>query len=298
MSKLDVEAFAESFGLPTVPRVRMIQKLRKQAGWQSANRRSGDAADAGAIADTSAPHTDRSNDRGAGQDHDRHSDMAAGSNGGGSGDDGELDNAVGEAGGAAARQSAGNGASDRHVEDEQEDELFAIKRADVLQEPAPGGETSAAWCDPVYRPRCTRHGCDCSHVGRNLLLITSVRRDRTSAVCACIASARTFGALNGALQGGRGGAAAARAQEEAQAAAHHRRFGARAEGAVRRGGARAGPLRVLGSGCRGAQICSSLADALCMSALQLRLRKAPLNVKRKAAGILPLRMSYAHGGRR
>ena len=164
VSKLDVEAFAESFGLPTVPRVRMIQKLRKQAGRSSAGKRSGDAADAGTAANAPAAHAERLDEQGAGQDHDRDSDTAAMSDGGGSGDDSELDGDADDAGVAAARQSAGNGASGRHVEDEQEDELFAIKRADVLQEP---GAAGAARCDPARWTRCDWRSSNCSHFGRD-----------------------------------------------------------------------------------------------------------------------------------
>lgn len=98
LSKIDIERFAKSLGLPTVPRVRMITKLQKQAGRSSAAR-SGKAA-----------QLERGNDSERSQDSASDSDEPTSS--------------------AAARDGAGE---DEGGEDGGGEDLFVVKRADVLQ---------------------------------------------------------------------------------------------------------------------------------------------------------------------
>lgn len=166
ISKLDIEAFAESFGLPTVPRVRMIQKLRKQAGRQGAGAHRGmhSKPDFSALPGPSSKSD--SDMPGMGQPHSREAaeavrEAASGSKdsrSSGSGSDSD-DSGDSDVPSACPAVNAGDDspAGSASADEADADDLFAVKRADVL-----GADAVA---DSSDSPGCVLHDVCCVEAG-------------------------------------------------------------------------------------------------------------------------------------
>jgi Domain of unknown function (DUF4217) len=169
VSKLDVEDYAYSLGLPTVPRLRMVAKLQKQAGRRVST--GGGAAQAAGVpgpgAAGEAPPAVPGRDAGGGTESDYGRDAAASS-------DADAADAHAERASSCARASTGG--------PDEGEQLFAMKRKDTFEashECAPqhesnhSGRTASAVLSNIVHAAPTPRKRPCC-----ILCLTLIRRPR------------------------------------------------------------------------------------------------------------------------